>query len=329
MESIRWGILGVANIALRAVIPAIQRSRNGRVVAIASRSRARAEDAARQFDISRAHASYEALLDDPDVQAVYIPLPNSLHHPWTLRCAEAHKHVLCEKPLALSPEDCQEMIAACRRQRVTLMEAFMYRFHPRTERVAHLVAEGALGEVRFVRASFTIHVRDSRDNIRLRPDLGGGALYDVGCYAINVSRMILGEPQSAHAFGYVSEYGVDDLVSGVLKFGARQFAALDCSLSLAPRKEYEIVGTDGRLEVPNAFVPGTTDAEIHLIRGTERSVVTIPGADQYQRMVEHFADVVLTGATLRLPPEDAVGNLRVITALLTSLRKGTVEKIEA
>ena len=329
MEIIRWGIMGVANIALRVVIPAIQRSRNGRVVALASRSRARAEEAARHFDIPRAHGSYEALLDDPDVQAVYIPVPNSLHYPWTLRCADAHKHVLCEKPLALSPEECQEMISTCRRQRVTLMEAFMYRFHPRTERVAQLVSEGALGEVRFVRASFTIHVRDGQDNIRLRPDLGGGALYDVGCYAINVSRMVLGEPESAHAFGYISEYEVDDLVSGVLQFSSRQFAAIDCSLSLSPRQEYEIVGTDGRLGVPNAFVPGTADVEIHLTQGTEHTVVRIPGDDQYQRMVEHFGDVVLTGAQLLMPPEDAVGNLRVITALLSSLRKRTVEEIEA
>jgi predicted dehydrogenase len=329
VEPIQWGVLGVAVIALRAVIPAIQRSRNSRVVAIASRTLSRAEEAARRFDIRRAHGSYEALLDDPDVQAVYIPLPNSLHHSWTLRCAEARKHVLCEKPLALSSEESQEMIAACRRHRVLLMEAFMYRFHPRTERVAHLVSEGTVGEVRFVRSSFTIQVRDGQNNIRLRPDLGGGALYDVGCYAINVSRMVLGEPESAQAFGYISEHGVDDLVSGVLQFGIRQFAAIDCSLSLSQRQEFEIVGTQGHLSVPNAFLPGTADAEIHLTRGADRTLVTVTGEDQYQRMVEHFGDATRGEAVLRLPPEDAVGNLRVITALLRSLRSGTMEKVRA
>jgi len=212
MRSIRWGVLGVANIGVRTVIPAIQRAPNARLIAIASRTPARAEDAARRLGIPRAHGSYEALLADPEVEAVYIPLPNSLHREWTIRCAEAGKHVLCEKPLALTAREAEEMAAACRQHGVALMEAFMYRFHPRTERVGRLAADGALGDVRMVRAAFTFAVREPDLNIRFRRDLGGGALYDVGCYTINVSRMVLGEPELAFAAGRVGDHGVDEQV---------------------------------------------------------------------------------------------------------------------
>lgn len=327
MEAIGWGVLGVANIARRAVIPAIQRSRNGRLVAIASRAPSRAEAAARELGIPRAHGSYEALLGDPDVQAVYIPLPNSLHRAWTVRCAEAGKHVLCEKPLALSPGECEEMIAACRQHRVTLMEAFMYRFHPRTERVARLAREGALGEIRLLRAAFTFQVREPRANIRLRPDLGGGALYDVGCYTVNVSRMILGEPVEVFACGRIGEYGVDEQVGAMLRFDNGRFALVDCALTLPRREEYEVVGTEGHLRVPNAFLPGTADAEIHITRGSERSTHTVPGSEQYQRMVEHFGDAVASGSPPSFPPDDAVRNVQVIGALLRSLRSGGPERV--
>lgn len=327
VDAMRWGVLGAASIAKRAVIPAIQRSRNGRVVAIASRTLARAEETARELGIARAHGSYEALLADPSIQAVYIPLPNALHRMWTVRCAAAGKHVLCEKPLALSPGECEEMIAACRRHRVTLMEAFMYRFHPRTERVARLVREGTLGEVRLVRAAFTTHVRAPEANIRFRPDLGGGALYDVGCYTVNVSRMILGEPVEAIAYGRIGTFGVDEQVGAILRFDGGREALLDCALTLPRRQEYEVVGTEGLLRVPDAFLPGTADAEIDMTRGSERSTDTIPGVDQYQRMVEHFGDAAASGSPVDLPPDDATCNVRVIGALLRSLRSGRPEHV--
>ncbi len=326
MDTVRWGVLGVAGIAVRAVIPAMQRARNARLVAIASRAAARAEEAAQRLGFSRAHGSYEALLEDPDVSAVYIPLPNSLHREWVLRCAEAGKHVLCEKPLALTAADCREMIDACRRRGVHLMEAFMYRFHPRTLRVAQLAAEGALGEVRLVRASFTFAVQQPA-NIRLRADLGGGALYDVGCYTINVSRMLLGEPEEVTAFGQIGESGVDELVGGVLRFDGGRVAVIDCGLRISRRQEYEVVGTQGRLTVPAAFLPGTADAEIHLVRGTESSVLTVPGVDEYQCMVEQFGDAVLSDSPPGLSPDDAVGTVRVIEALHASLGSGRPERI--
>lgn len=326
MKRLQWGVLGVARIALNAVIPAIQRSANGHLIAIASRTPGKADETAGRLGIPRGHGSYEALLADPEVEAVYIPLPNSMHREWTIRCAEAGKHVLCEKPLALTAADAEEMIAACRHRGVVLMEAFMYRFHPRTLRVAELAAQGALGEVRLVRASFTFRVR-SPENIRLQPDLGGGSLYDVGCYGVNASRMLLGEPTSAFAFGRIGASGVDEVLGAVLRFEGGPVAVIDCGLVLSRREEVEVVGGSGRIVVPTAFLPGVADAELHMFVDQDRTVLTIPGVDQYQVMVEHFAEAVRNDLPPRLPPEDAVANLRVIEALLRSLRSARAEEV--
>jgi predicted dehydrogenase len=326
VNAVRWGVLGVANIAERAVIPAIRAASNGRLSAIASRTAARAQEAAARLGIPRGHGSYDALLGDPEVDAVYIPLPNSLHREWTVRCAEAGKHVLCEKPLATTAADADAMIAVCRRRGVVLAEAFMYRFHPRTIRIARLVADGVVGDARLVRASFTFAIR-SRDNIRLRADLGGGSLYDVGCYAVNVSRLILGEPVAAFAFAHTGPSDVDEVLGGVLRFDGGRIAVIDCGLTVSRRQEYEVTGTDGRLFVPLGFLPGAADADITVEKGADTSVITVPGADQYRLMVEQFGDVVLKGASLHLPPEDAVANLRVIEALLRSLRSGRAEPV--
>lgn len=328
MDTVNWGVLGVARIATVAVIPALLRARNARLVAIASRTLPRAQDAAHRLGVPRAYGSYDALLADPEVQAIYIPLPNTLHREWTLRCAAAGKHVLCEKPLAVSAADCDAMIDGCRRHRVTLMEAFMYRFHPRTQRVLEIVASGELGDIRLVRTSFTFQVQTPRGNIRFDPALGGGALFDVGCYAVNICRAVLGEPTDAVAFGAVGPSGVDEVTGGVLRFHDHRLAVVDCGLTLPRRQEYEIVGTEGILRVPapDAFLPGVAETECSLERGREREVVRFPGVDQYQRMVEHFGDV-LSGAALALSPQDAVGNVRVLAALHASLRSGRREPI--
>lgn len=203
----------------------------------------------------------------------------------------------------------------------------MYRFHPRTERVASLIAEGTLGDLRIVRAAFTFTASDPRSNIRFRPDLGGGALYDVGCYTVNVSRMALGEPTQVFACGVIGASGVDEQVGAVLRFGGSRAALIDCGLTLPRREEYEIVGTEGRVTVPAAFLPGTADAEMHVVRGTERQVVTVSGADQYQRMIEHFGDVVMGRSRARLFPEDATANVRALAALLASVRSGTTQAV--
>jgi predicted dehydrogenase len=307
------------------VIPAIQASANGHLVAVASRNEARAREAAARLGAPRAHGTYEALLADPEVDAVYVPLPNSLHREWTVRSAEAGKHVLCEKPLATTAADCETMIAACRRRGVVLMEAFMYRFHPRTQRVAQLAAEGAVGDVRLVRASFSFRLR-SADNIRLRPELGGGALYDVGCYGVNVSRLILGEPSRVTAHAQIGPSGVDEVLGAVLRCDGDRLAIVDCGLTLARREEYEVVGTGGRLHVPGAFLPGMSDAVIRVIKDDD-TTLTVPGVDQYRLMVEHFAEAVLDGVPLKLPPEDAVANLRVIEAAQRSVRSSAAEAV--
>jgi D-xylose 1-dehydrogenase (NADP+, D-xylono-1,5-lactone-forming) len=196
-HKLRWGVLSTANIGRAAVIPAIQHSANGEVVAVASRDEQKSHDFAAKAGIGRSYGSYEALLASSDIDAVYIPLPNSLHRAWTIKAAEAGKHVLCEKPLALNAVECAEMETAARRHNVLLMEAFMYRFHPQTEKVLALLHEGAIGEVRLIHSAFTFRVSNPA-NIRLQPQLGGGSLMDVGCYCVNLSRTLAGaQPQVA------------------------------------------------------------------------------------------------------------------------------------
>ena len=320
---VRWGVLSTANIGRAAVNPAIQASSNGTLVAAASRDAARAGAFAAEHGIPSAFGSYEALLERDDIDAVYIPLPNSLHREWTIRAAQAGKHVLCEKPLAMDAAECEEMAAAADDAGVTLMEAFMYRFHPRTERVLEMLRDGRVGRVGAVRSAFTFRLRD-QTNIRLDPDLGGGALMDVGCYCVNVSRTLVGEePVEVQAAAHWTERGVDESMAGILRFPGGATAHFDCALTLERSEAYEVAGTDGQLRVPAAFLPGTDDAEIIETRGREgESIHTIAGVDEYRLMVEHFADCVLHDREPRYGVADAVANMRVITALYRSARSG-------
>ncbi len=328
---LQWGVLSTANIGRAAVNPAIQASRNGTLAAVASRDAARARDFAERHGVPRHYGSYDALLDDTDIDAVYIPLPNSMHKEWTIRAAERGKHVLCEKPLALDEAECREMDAAARANGIVLMEAFMYRFHPRTEKVLDLVRSGAIGEVRAIRSAFTFRLTRS-DNIRLMPELGGGALMDVGCYCVNVSRTIMGrEPVEVQAFSKWGETGVDVQMAGTLRFDDDVLAQFDCALTMERREFYEIAGEDGCLTVPAAFLPGTADAPIHESRGRAGEAVhTVPGTDEYRQMVEHFADCVLRGEPPRYSALEAGRNMRVIAALYASARTGgSVVRVES
>ena len=320
---LRWGVLSTSNIGRRAVIPAIQRSRNGAVVALGSRDAGRAGEVAAELGIERAYGSYAELLADPDVDAVYIPLPNSLHREWTIRAAEAGKHILCEKPLALSAAECREMADAAARNGVLLMEAFMYRYHPQTSAVQELLAAGAVGEPRLIHAAFSFNVANPA-NIRLQPELGGGALMDVGCYCVNVSRTLFAaEPESVTAWVRWSASGVDEQMVAALQFADGRFAQFDCALNLARRESYEVVGTTGQIGVPVAFLPGAGDTTLHLQpAGAQAVAQTVPGADEYQLMAEDFADAVLQGRPVRYPPAEAAANMRVIEALYRSARAG-------
>ena len=321
-NKLRWGVISTANIGKHMVIPAIQASRNGEMVAVASRDSQKAANFAAELGIPRAYGSYEELFEAEDIDAIYNPLPNSMHLEWTVKAARAGKHILCEKPLGMDAAECQEMDAAARENGVRLMEAFMYRFHPRIEKVLERVRNGAVGELRFIDSAFTFRLRNP-NNIRLNKELGGGALMDVGCYCVNVSRTLAGaEPVEVQAFASWANTGVDAHLSGTLRFENGLVAHFDSALDMERRESVLVAGTDGYLEVPSSFVPGKADVEFSEYRGRSEKVVhTLAGTDEYQFMVEHFADCVLNDRPLRYPPTEAAANMRVINALYRSARQ--------
>jgi predicted dehydrogenase len=323
-QQLRWGILSTANIGRSSVIPAIQHSRNGIVAAVASRDLAKAQAFADQLGIPQVYGSYEELLAADDIDAIYIPLPNSMHREWTIKAAIAGKHILCEKPLGLNAAECDEMAAAAEQAGVLLMEAFMYRFHPQTELVREQIANGAIGELRMIKSAFTFRLTNPT-NIRLSADLGGGALMDVGCYCVNVSRTLAGsEPVEAQAYAIWADSGVDGQIVGTLRWANGMLAQFDAALTLERRESYQAAGVDGYIDVPAAFVLRNDRAysfTIHKGRQSEIIHSTEP-AGEYQLMVEHFGDCVLDGMPLRYPPAEAAANMRAIEALYRSARNG-------
>lgn len=317
-QQIGWGILGCARIARRGLIPGIQASQTGRLAAIASRDPVKAQAWAAEFGIPRAYGHYDELLADPEIQAVYIPLPNELHKPWTLQAAAAGKHVLCDKPLALSAVDAEEMVAGCRRCGVQLMEGFMWRHHPRTRQVLELIRSNAIGSVRLVRCSFSFSV-DPAD-WRLDPARGGGALWDLGCYGVNTCRLIGGgEPQSASAFAHWSPGGVDMSLAATLRFAGDVLGQIDCSFEEPYRCSFEVVGTTGMLQVPAAYLPGDSP-QIVLQRGDQVETIDVPAADQYADMADHFGAALLAGQPLAPPAEDGLNNMRALDRLRAAAR---------
>lgn len=315
-EKVRWGILSTANIGRKRVIPAIVRSRNGVVTAIASRDRSRAETLAAEFDVATAFDSYEALIESSEVDAVYNPLPNSHHAAWALRAAEAGKPMLCEKPLAVDAAEAQRMVDAFAAAGVLFAEAFMYRFHPQTLHVKAMLDTGEIGELRSINASFVFSLRNP-DNIRLSAALAGGSLMDVGCYCINVMRLFTGEePAAVSGVQTVGETGVDTGFSGVLAFPSGVLGHFASGLSHFRGHSYTITGSTGRIRVDEAFVPEPgAETVIHHWRDDRHSTISIPGADHYQLMVEDFADALIEARPPRYTPEDAVANMRVIDRL--------------
>ncbi len=320
-QKLRWGVISSANIGRFAVIPALQRSDNGELIAVASRDEEKARTFAADLDIPRAYGRYEDLLAAEDIDAVYIPLPNSLHREWTIKAAEAGKHILCEKPLALNAAECEELASAAEQHGVVLMEAFMYRFHPQTLKVLELLQSAAIGEPRLMYAVFTFRLTNPA-NIRLNPELGGGSLMDVGSYCVNISRTLAGaEPVEVHACANWGRTGVDEEMAGTLRFAKGLLAQFSCGLTLERREFYQVAGPDGHIEVQSAFLPGHGDTTIYEHHGRRETVAhAISGADEYQLMVEHFADCVLHQIPVRYPPAEAAANMRVIEALYRSAR---------
>ncbi len=322
-KKLSWGVISTAKIGKRAVNPAIQASSNGELLAVASRDEARAKAFAEEAGIPTSYGSYDALLEDPAIHAIYNPLPNSLHKEWTIKAAEKGKHILCEKPMALDAAECAEMEAAAKANGVKLMEAFMYRFHPRTEQVLEMVRDGAIGDLKGIRSSFTFKLDRPKD-IRWDLELGGGALMDLGCYCVNVSRTVVGkEPVEVRAMANFRDGGVDQQMAGTLRFDDGMLAHFDCALTMDRTEVYHIMGTDGHIRVLDAFVPGTDAVVIEKFDAEDNMTpMDVAGGDEYRIMVEHFADAVLNDGPLRNTPEEASLNMKVIEALYESARKG-------
>lgn len=312
---IRWGVLGAASIARRRVIPAIQASSNGRVTAVASRDPARAQALADELGLPNVHADYQSLLADPEIDAIYNPLPNSEHLRWTIAALNAGKPVLCEKPFALTADDAQRMVEAARQGGVLLAEAFMYRFHPRVVKLLALIQAMTIGEVRIVRSTFTFGPL-ATGNIRLDPTLGGGVLMDVGCYCVNLARLVYGrEPEGVKALAHNGDTNVDETFAGILDFGGA-IATFDVSFGGQGGSNYEIIGSAGKLVAPLGFRPETNQpTELHVYRNWEQETIMIEPADQYRLMAEDFADAIITQRPVRYGPDDGVANMRVLEAL--------------
>jgi predicted dehydrogenase len=325
VRKLRFGILSTADIARRKVIAGIRRSQRCEVVAIASRDAARAQQAARELAIPRGHGSYEALLADPDVDAVYIPLPNHLHREWTIAAAQAGKHVLCEKPLAITAADAQEMVDACRAAGVQLMEAFMYRQHPSWQAVREIIENGGIGQLTAIQSWFSYH-NDDPTNIRNIAAAGGGALYDVGCYCVNLSRMLFGgEPRRVQAaISRDPITGVDIVTSAILEFDSG-VSTFTVSTRVETDQRVHIYGTSGRISVEIPFnIPPDRPTQVFATAGGDppvnpnTEVLTFPASDPYGDEADAFAAAILDGSPLPVAPDDAVANVRVIEQIFSA-----------
>ncbi|HSQ29569.1 MAG TPA: Gfo/Idh/MocA family oxidoreductase [Gemmatimonadaceae bacterium] len=331
LPPVRWGVLGAANIAIEKVIPAMMRSARSRVVAIASRSEAKAIGAAKRLGIPRAHGSYEALIADPEIEAVYNPLPNHLHVPWSIRAAEAGKHVLCEKPIALSAAEATELRAARDRTGVLIGEAFMVRTHPQWLEARRIVESGRIGGLTLVSGHFSYFRRDAND-IRSRPEFGGGALMDIGCYPITLARWLFGD-EPVEVIAQIErdpEFGVDRLASALMRFPNGQ-ATFACSGQLVPFQRMEIFGARGRIEVEIPFnAPPDRSCRIFVddggaLGGLAAETIEFPAVDQYTLQADQFSEAIRGKTSVPVSIDDAVANMAVIDALFRSADSGRWE----
>ena len=319
----RLGLLSTADIN-RKVIPGARASEKVDLVAVASRDQARAEAYAKQWEIERAYGSYEALLDDPDIDAVYISLPNTMHREWSIRSVEAGKHVICEKPFSKRPEDVEAAYDAAERTGRLLTEAFMYRHNPQTAKLVELARSGTVGEIRIVRSAFSYSLYDT-ENIRLRTDVDGGSLMDVGCYCVSGSRLLAGEPHSVSGQAYIGPSGTDWVFTGAMRFAGDVHALFDCGTCLPNRDELEVIGTEGSLFLDDPWHCNVPVIEIRRDGGVER--VELDAVDSYRLELENLADAIAGEAPLLLGREDALGQARTIEALFRSAETGTATSL--
>jgi D-xylose 1-dehydrogenase (NADP+, D-xylono-1,5-lactone-forming) len=319
----RLGIISTADIN-RKVIPGAHASEKVELVAVASRDQARADAYAAEWEIERAYGSYDALLEDPGVDAVYIPLPNTMHREWSVRSLEAGKHVICEKPFSKRAEDVEAAFAAAERTGLLLTEAFMYRHNPQTARLVELVREGAIGELRVVRSAFSYSLYDA-ENIRLRTDVEGGSLMDVGCYCVSGSRLLAGEPESVVGSAYVGPTGTDWVFTAALRFAGDVLALFDCGTCLPERDELEAIGTEGSLFLDDPWHCYEPVIELRRDGAIER--IELEPVDSYRLELENLVDAIDGTAPLLLGREDALGQARAIEALFRSAESGTAAKL--
>ena len=315
----KWGIISTADIN-RKVIPGAHASPKVDLVAVASRDRARADAYARTWEIPRAYASYEALLADPEIEAVYISLPNTLHCEWSIKALEAGKHVLCEKPLSRHTDEVEAAFDAAERTGRLLSEAFMYRHNPQTKRVKELVDRGAIGELRLIRSAFSYSLYDE-ENIRLRPDVEGGALMDVGCYNVSGSRLFGGEPEKVYGEAWFGPSGTDWVFCGTLRFAGNAIALFDCGTAMPERDELEVIGSEGSLFLDDPWhckVP-----VIELRREGNVELIELEPVDSYRLELENVSDAIRGNGKLLLGRADAVGQARALEALYDSATNGT------
>jgi xylose dehydrogenase (NAD/NADP) len=315
---VRWGFLSTARIN-RRLLDAAEKTDRAEIVAVASRDRDRAEAYASEHGIERAHGRYESLLEDPDVEAVYISLPNSLHVEWSVRALAAGKHVLCEKPLTRHPEETDDAFDAAERAGRVLMEAFMWRHSPQTAKLMQLVQGGVIGELQLVRATFSFPV-EGRRNIRLDPGLDGGALMDVGTYCVSAARLLGGEPERVYGEQVIGDSGVDLLFSGVMRFPRGVLALIDAGMELPRRDGLEAVGTEGSLVIPDPWL--ARRLVLHLGRGDAREEIALPPADPYRLELENMWEAIRGEGEPLLGREDAVGQARTLDALYRSADAG-------
>jgi D-xylose 1-dehydrogenase (NADP+, D-xylono-1,5-lactone-forming) len=314
----RLGIVSTADIN-RKVIPGAHASEKVDLIAVASRDQTRAEEYARTWDIERAYGSYDALLEDPDVDAVYISLPNTMHREWSIKSVEAGKHVICEKPFSKRPEDVEAAFDAAEGAGRLLTEAFMYRHNPQTTKLVELVRDGAIGELRVVRSAFSYSLYDT-ENIRLRTDVDGGSLMDVGCYCISGSRLLAGEPESVHGQAYIGPSGTDWVFTGAMRFSGDVHALFDCGTCLPGRDELEAIGTEGSLFLDDPW--HSTEPVIEVRRDGDVERIELEPVDSYRLELENLADAIAGDAPLLLGREDALGQARTIEALFRSAESG-------
>jgi len=319
-----WGIISTADIN-RKLIPGAQASPRVDLIAVASRDQRRAEEYAREWEIERAYGSYDALLADADVEAVYISLPNTMHCEWSIRALEAGKHVLCEKPMSRHPDEVAAAFAAAERARRHLSEAFMYRHNPQTKRLRQLLDDGAVGDVRLIRTAFSYSLYDP-DNIRLRTEVEGGALMDVGCYCVSGARLAAGgEPIAAHGQAWIGETGTDWVFTGSLRFDGDVLAIFDCGTALPERDELEVIGSEGSLFLDDPWHCNVPVIEVRRDGKVER--IELERADSYRLELENVSDAIDGKAELLLGREDAAGQARALEALHRSSESGEAVRL--